>query len=241
MTIPGHLTATQTETREIVATTLLPEEIQDILAEQALEELNEAKKVKFTPVEDAAKLDQLIAHTQSKLNMLLELDVADLLKSDLQSFANLERGDGSTEKIALINQMQVTLHDRIKIEDKIASSVKRYQSILVEAMKAKRLLSGQMFGTRLSHSAQVSRMKRVRQITLTGTDMMKEFTNTAITPKQEMEVIEKPKQNVIELFPATEPQTFDPLPDLQPFEQAIEPEQKAEKEVVDSYCSSYED
>lgn len=245
--------ATETETKEVLA--LVTEEIQDLLSELALGELSEAQKVPFTPVQDAEKLDQVIAEVQRKLVALLTLDVSQGLKEDLEGFAKLEGEDGETKDIALINKVNPPLDAIISIEAKISTAIARYQKTLLDCLKMKRLLSGQMFGTRMAHTAQVSRMKRVRQITVTGNDLLKEFANGAqVNPKLEMEPIQQAK--VIDLFPTEtkngEP-TFEPLSDPLPFENVaqkvfpkneinkVQEKPKSKAPEDERYCSTYED
>lgn len=243
----NQIQATETETQEVMD--LLPEEIQDLLASQAMAELEEAKKVPFTPVADAAKLDAIIESVQKKLMRLLTIDVHEELKKDLSGFAQIESEDGETRPVALIDQVNPPLDAIIAIENKISAAIARYQKTLADCMKIKRLLSGQMFGTRLAHSAQVSRMKRVRQITVTGNDLLKEFATGNVNPKIEMEPIKAPE--IIELFPTTtasEP-TFEPITDSLPYESSLaaqtvekpKVEKNKPKEDDDIYCSSYED
>lgn len=241
----NQIQATETETKEVLA--LVSEEIQDLLAEQAMAELEEAKKVPFTPVQDAEKLDQIISSVQEKLMKLLTLDVSQELKADLEGFAQLEGEDGETKPIALINKVNPPLDAVISIEAKVSAAISRYQKTLAECLKLKRLLSGQMFGTRMAHTAQVARMKRVRQITVTGNDLLKEFSQGAqINPKIEMETASKPTQ-VIDMFPTqamNDVPTFEPLPDTLPFEQPIQKssDTKPKKDETDEvYCSTYED
>ena len=234
-----QLQATETSTQEVMS--LLPEEIADLLSEQALAELEEAKKVPFTPVEDAEKLDLLINSIQKKLIALLSIDVGSELKKDLEGFAKVEDEDGETRDVALINQVNPPLDAILAIEAKISAAISRYQKSLLDCMKIKRLLSGQMFGTRLAHSAQVSRMKRVRQITVTGKDLLNEFTNSQVNPKLEME----PAKQVIELFPKQSYEvvetTFEPLPDILPYQDSAKPTKTKVEDKDDIYCSTYED
>lgn len=243
--IMKDLTATETQTQEVMS--MLPEELADLLSEKALEELHEANKVPFTPVQDAAKLDQTIANIQKKLNYLISVDVEQALKKDLEGFAKLEDETGKTRDVALINQVSPSFEVIMALEGQISNAVARYQKLLLDSLKAKRLLSGQMFGTRLAHTAQVSRMKRVRQITVTGNDLLKEFApGSQVNPKIEME----PVQKVVELFPKEEPieVNFEPLPDTLPFQvgepsvyKVVEKEETKSKDEDDIYCSSYED
>lgn len=254
----NKIEATETTTHEVVD--LLPEEVQDFLAEQALKELKEAILVPFTPVEDAKKLDRVIEATERKLKMLLELDVAQIMKQDLEGFAQLQKDDDTTEDIALINRVHPPLQEILQAENAISASISRYQKILSDCLKQRRLLSGQMFGTRMAHSAQVSRMKRVRQIQVTGNDLLKELgtgVNQEINPKQELQRIEHQEsksKNIVELF-SEEPidAMFEPLTDTLPFEQVakkVYPENKQDKiqkeptkkdNGDERYCSSYED
>lgn len=244
----NHYQATETETKEVMD--LLPEEIADLLSEQALAELQEAKKVPFTPVEDAAKLDALINSIQKKLLALLSLDIDLELKRNLEGFAELENESGETNPIALLHHVTPPLETIIAIEAKVSAAISRYQKSLVECLKMKRMLSGQMFGTRLAHSAQVSRMKRVRQITVTGHDLLNELTAGGTNPRLEMEPVLT--SNVIEIFPkaTSESPTFEPIKDTLPFEAALSPKQpeqskppakKIQKPEEGLYCSSYED
>lgn len=240
---------TEVQTKEVA--TFLPEEMQDLLAESALMELREANKVPFTPVEDAEALDRLIFATRKKLNYLLSIDVTAQLREDLEKFAEVETEEGKSKRVALINSVNPALQDIIKIERLIAGAIKSYQSILTEALKNKRLLSGQMFGSRLAHSSQVSRMKRVRQISVTGNDLLKEFEEKKISPSDEMQPLFQPppapSQNVIELFPSDvkkeEVPSFEPYVDIPAFKAPAEA-QVAKPDPVKElksklYCSSY--
>ena len=252
------------ETIEREVETLLPEELQDILATQALEELNEAKKVPFTPQQDAKKLENLIEQTQKKIDYLMSLCVVDLLQQESTTPAKIEDEDGEIREITLVEGGKVSLHDIVRLENTIASAIKRYESVLSNAMKQRRLLSGQMYGTRLSHSAQISRMKRIRKISLTGEELQKQLGHSMrdhFTSKTEIPKTDAKKGEVIDLFPKEQEggiPTFEPYPDTLPFEQQItsqvapqhtqSPEKQERKKQSsdnkkdsDLYCSSYED
>lgn len=250
--------ATETHTKEVED--LLPEEIQDMLSERALAEIKAANEVAFNPVEDARKLDELIELTQGKINKLMRLDIAEEMRTNLEGIAQLETEDGEMKPITLLNSTNPSLQEIMKMEDRVSAMINRYQKVLTDAMKQKRLLSGQMYGSRFSHSSQVSRMKRVRQITVTGNDLMKKLEAAAqpLTAGTEVERIEQtvePPKNVFELFPANGTHTaidvtpnFDPRPDMLPLEASIETttrpiEQKPPQQPkqTDLYCSSYED
>ena len=196
--------AQETTTHEAIS--LLPEEIQDLLAEQALSELNKAKAVPFNPVGDAEKLDLIIEHTQAKIEKLFAIDVELKLLAEAETEAEVEKPDGEVEKIKLLNKPKADLFEVMAIEAKVAAAIRGYQTTLLNTMKAKRLLSGQLYGTRLAHQAQISRVKRVRQVSLNGRDLMQSFsqgaTRSSISLGQEMERLPTPAvTNVVELFP----------------------------------------
>lgn len=240
------ITAKETITQD--AQSLLPEEIQDLLAEQALAEINEAKKVPFNPLTDAEMLDELIAVTQKKIRYLSTIDVREEFEAARNTTANVKGDDGQTREISLVmNPEPVGIDTILKTEDKVAQALKRYQSMLTDCLKQKRLLSGQMYGTRMAHTSQVSRMKRVRSISLSGNDLMKQLSagKTNLSPETDMQRIPErtEKSNVIDLFPAGADifdASFEPFPDVLPLEVvAVKPM----PETVDEngLCSSWED
>lgn len=240
------LEATETQIKEVES--LLPAEIQDYLAEQAFKELKEAAEVPFTPVEDSAKLQYLINATEKKIRMLMSIDVQAQIEKDLQQLVTLQTEDGETKPVTLLERTTPTLGEILKLEERIASAISKYQKVLTEALHKRRLLSGQMFGTRMAHSSQISRVKRIRQVSLTGVDLMKQLQqgNTALTANQEVPLITN--GNVIDITPEETTPNFEPRKDPLPFEtiieaQIVEPKKQAPKVVSPEslLCGNYDE
>lgn len=209
------------------------QDIADELANQGLEEIRKAKEVGFNPVDDAKKLQAVIDYAAKKIEELSNISVEQFLEQESQVEAQLKR-ENTTEPIILQNE-KPGLASRIAGEYGIAKTMNLYAKLMASTMKEKRLLAGQLYGSRMAHNSQVGRMRSVKSVKLTGKDLLDEFASRTQTldPKEDVPQIES--ASIRRIAPPVQTTnilngTFTPVEDS-----------KESEEEFDMLCEDFED
>lgn len=160
------------EYKEQVASEELTELSQNMAvlsAKQAYNQLIQTSDVPFTPVEDAKKLENIIDAVSAKIDKLTALNIDEEVRKSLTRHVTVEDENGE-------RQVEVVPDDGwfltiTEAEKTVASTLKTYTDILTKAMKEKRLLSGQLYGSQVQQGAYIPRIVSMRKAMFTNPNL----------------------------------------------------------------------